>query len=787
MARLQLLLLTILACSGAGFAAPQAHAQPPAAAPGSTFDSGDCGGVIVSVSLPDGARSRYAPGDWIEDFGVIVLRMRSYIHEEDFAYTCDVLDAILPTMVDLVGDPIALDTLTVELDNGVIQHYSCGDNSVTMHSIDPDNVTGIDTGWDNLFIHELTHAFQGDLLCEGDVPSWLTEGMAEAARYFVGEVASEASGRVVRHRRFDRRMAVYDMYNSAGEQVLGGRGGIAWRFNFDNLYQNAAGSVIVPALAQLGVGLDAPHPLARLTAEIRAEKLRGPPYHIFEAVDRAWSAPVDGLAPPSRWLRSRAVACPSVRDGEFVTLLPYYRYNNVNPPWVRIIQFARTGSSFDYYVPSGVIRFVGVFDAIAQRVLENTAPTVPDLDEGAYLIDLAVADQSGGTLEARSWMMVVNPSFVEDGLWHGVAVVFVDREGRPVNVPRDRLTFNGSLVTRVPGGVIVSPHDGSIGSLTFKIDGRAVGTVTATGALPRLVVIPVDEGAPSSVVTWNPYHPEPGGVVSLTIRRDHSSLTPGPGGAVEAVLYDMSGSVRATVSMAPSTEWTESFTAELAVPDDLSHGVLAFNDGTAAHQGCRFWPCQWFWGYEFETRAAGPSDIRSVRFDGTHLIVTFDGAVDSTPLLLRSATGPEGPWTDHPDTTPDQRGADLLWNVRGLIGPGSYFRVIDTGRGDAVLFTEYLVPGPTTVRLSAHQPFPNPGSDVVRWPFSVEAPTSATFEVYDVRGRRVFSSGPTPLFTGLEEFRWNSTSAGNRAPTGVYFLRVNGAGESFTRKIVIVR
>jgi hypothetical protein len=758
MARSSLILLAVLACCGVEVDA--SRAQTPPQTPGLAVDAETCGGVLVTEETPVRVGIRQGGGDWVRDFGVTVLRMRSYVREEDFEYTCDVLDAILPTMVELVGDPIALDTLTVELNDLVLQHYSCGSNSVTMHSMDPDDDTGVDSGWDNLFIHELTHAFQGDLLCEGDVPKWLTEGMAEAARFFVGEAASEASGRVVRRRRFDRRMAVYDMYNGAGEQVLGGRGGIAYRFNFDILYQNAAGSVIVPALAQLGAGQETPHPLSRLTAELRAEKVLGSPYHIFEAIDRAWSAPVDGVMPPSRWVRSRAVTCPSVRDGEFVTLLPYYLYNGVNPPWMRIIRFTRTGAGFDYYVSTGEMRFVGVSETVGQSVVEDVAPTVPDLDEGAYLVELAVNDESGGTIETRSWMMVVDPTFVDDELWNGVAVVFVDGEGRPLDIPPGSLSFNGRVVARVPGGVIALPYEGNLGSLTFERDGQVIGTVTATGPLPRMVVLTVEDAAPPSVVSWKPYHPVRGGTVSLAFRRDRSSLPPGTGASVEAILYDMSGAVRTTVTMTPSSDWAEVFTAEMTVPNDLDDGVLAFTDGTSTHQGCRYWPCRWFWGYEFATRAAGPAEVDRVRFDGTHL---------------------------HPEVTAEHRGDEVLWNVKELVGSGSYFQVVDTDRAGVVLFTEFLVLGPTAVRLSPRRPFPNPGTDVVRWPFEVGAPTSATFEVYDVVGRRVFSSGPTPLFTGLEEFRWNSTAAGRRAPTGVYFLRVNGAGETFTRKVIIVR
>jgi hypothetical protein len=746
--------------------------------------SDNCGGVVRSASVDDASIVHRSPGNWIEDLGVLVLRMSPPATVEEFDYVADLLETILPAMVEVLGSPVTLDTLDVAFSYD-LQHYKCYANTIVMDPITPDPDTGTDTGWDNLFIHELTHAFQDDLLCDTSAPSWLTEGMAEAARYFVAEIASEASGRNVRQRKFDTRMAVYDMYDNAGEQVLGGCCTIAWRIDFDMLYQNAAGTLIVPAMAQIAAGLTSPHPLARLTAELRAESVRSPGF-LYEAIDRAWSAPVDGVAPPSRWMRKRSVTCPSVRDGEFIALIPAYSSNNVNPPKLGILRFKRAGGQYEHVTPTAGLRYTGVGATVYVPANYYFWPRVPDLSEGAYRVDIETTGQNGETLQARTWIMMAGAPYVRDTLWDGVAVVFVDDNGRPVDISRNNLTVNGRITARVPGGVMALPYSGDSGSLTFKWNGRVIGTVTATGEMPRMVVMSVDGPAPPAVVTWTPYHPTRGDTVTVGLRRDRSSLDPANSGPVDVILYDLDGAALLSVEMTETPENGELLTAELEVPAGLSYGVLAFGDGATTHQGAcvRSW-CGPLWGYEFETGVTPLSGQIRVAFDGTHLAVTFERVVDPAGLLLTTATTTAGPWTPHPDAPVAREDRTIRWDISGVIGAGTYVRVAETtGR---VLFTEYVMSAPKVVRLVPLHPFPNPGVGVVRWPFQVAAPTSATFEVFDVLGRRVLSQESTPLFTGIEVFQWDSYAVDRRSPAGVYFLRVKGAGETFSRKIVIVR
>ncbi|MBZ0268501.1 hypothetical protein K8I85_10130, partial [bacterium] len=490
------------------------------------------------------------------DLGPFRVQMDSTVLPSDFDYVVELLSALLPYMEEIVGPP-PFDSLSVWLDAD-LQYFSCtsgihmdgidrsrdydndGDGRIDedpFDSVDNDGDGLVDEDlayspvWDNVFIHELTHAYQRELLCAAAYPSWITEGMAEAARHFVSERATRALGRKFQSRRFDRRMAVYDLYDSPGAQVLGGAGSIAGRFSFDVLYQNAAGAILVPALAQLTAGHESPHPLRRLSEELLREARGGSPFEMYEAVDRAWTAPVDGVFPPSRWLRGRAVTNRSVRTGEFVTLLPNYVANGVNPPRLHVDRFTR--SEFEQIdpgpFPQGAVTFTDVGRRSFAAEGGPTLPVVPDLPPGAYLAEVTEpGSESGWPLSARSWILIVPPSFLEPSdranvsVWKGVAAVFVDERGFPVDVPD--VTVNGTIVGRVPGGLIAYPTSGSGGDLTFSRGGHVLGTVSVGESFRRMVVLHTEEEQARGLVSWEPYRPTAGSSVRVRLKHRESSL-----------------------------------------------------------------------------------------------------------------------------------------------------------------------------------------------------------------------------------------------------------------------
>lgn len=97
--------------------------------------------------------------------------------------------------------------------------------------------------------------------------------------------------------------------------------------------------------------------------------------------------------------------------------------------------------------------------------------------------------------------------------------------------------------------------------------------------------------------------------------------------------------------------------------------------------------------------------------------------------------------------------------------------------------------GPVPALVSAlHAPWPAPFSGRTRVSFELAAAGEATLEVYDVRGARVRKLVAGSLAAGRHEAEWlGEDDRGRRLPPGVYLLRLQSGGGSWTRKLVKVR
>lgn len=752
-----------------------------AAAAGDYGQRPECAGSFhddPTVSIP--TQLRFA------DLGEFVLRMSSETSDADFNYVVDLLETILPSMTEILGSP-PLDTLTLVVEPTTRPRHICFLNLIIMGVIHPRAPTNTDRGWDNTFVHELAHAFDGDVFCGvfHSELSWIIEGFAEAARHFVADRVTGTTGRDIKTRYFDRRISVFDLMDFGGAQVYGGPRHVVRRVNSDDTYLLSAGTILIPAYAQIAAGLSTPHPLARLRDALIDEQSNAP-HRIYEAIDRAWSSPVDGVSPPSRWIRSRAVTCPEVGDGEFLAILPFRAFdphNNVNPDLLRVFHFERRNGENHHVGTPKQLRYT---DASGGAYYGDPADSVHDvpagLPAGAYHVEVDVTAGDGGTLSAESWIMVTRVPFHSGPLEKGVAAIFIDETGRPVDLGRD-VSVNGRIVARAPGGVIAVSYDGRPTNLTFKRGREIIGTVT-TGPLTRVVVLPVKRPAMGTgVVEWSPYHPARGGLLDVSLRLSQSSLD--PGAPVTVTLFSTDGSQRDQATMM-ETGSPDILNATLSVPPDLPHGVLVFEDGSHRHAGCQLWPCEWFFGYEFATDGEPIPRALSAYVDGTFLVMITESPLDPSNLRLLAAASPAGPWAKLP-VTPEPAGARVVrWDMEGRLGKGTYLRVIVADDG-TILLQQFMAAQPTVQRLVVLPPFPNPTAGPVIFPVEVAAPTAVTMEIYDVLGRLVDRTQRLSLHPGLDTLIWNGLDSQRSVAPGIYFVRINGAGFSSTRKIVVVR
>jgi choice-of-anchor B domain-containing protein len=146
------------------------------------------------------------------------------------------------------------------------------------------------------------------------------------------------------------------------------------------------------------------------------------------------------------------------------------------------------------------------------------------------------------------------------------------------------------------------------------------------------------------------------------------------------------------------------------------------------------------------------------------------------------------------------------FRVRDYIVPGSAVRVRfiaqDLGVGsiveaavddfelfDASLHPTGIVEGPPpTPPAVLGVPHPNPSSHASAISLSLRDAATVEVAVYDVQGRRVATLYHGSVPAGDLELVWNGDDAkGRRVASGVYWVRADAAGETFTRRIVRAR
>jgi flagellar hook assembly protein FlgD len=97
--------------------------------------------------------------------------------------------------------------------------------------------------------------------------------------------------------------------------------------------------------------------------------------------------------------------------------------------------------------------------------------------------------------------------------------------------------------------------------------------------------------------------------------------------------------------------------------------------------------------------------------------------------------------------------------------------------------------GPVAVRaLTLEQNHPNPFNPATVIRFALPQAGPVELAVYDLAGRRVRRLIRGEREAGPHAVRWDGRDEhGQRAPSGMYVYRLEAAGESLTRKMLLVK
>jgi flagellar hook assembly protein FlgD len=91
-------------------------------------------------------------------------------------------------------------------------------------------------------------------------------------------------------------------------------------------------------------------------------------------------------------------------------------------------------------------------------------------------------------------------------------------------------------------------------------------------------------------------------------------------------------------------------------------------------------------------------------------------------------------------------------------------------------------------RLALGPNRPNPFVSATRFDYALPASGHVRFSLYDVRGRRVATLVDAVQEAGPHTLRWEGRdAAGGALASGAYFARLEFAGRSQVRKVVLMR
>jgi len=178
----------------------------------------------------------------------------------------------------------------------------------------------------------------------------------------------------------------------------------------------------------------------------------------------------------------------------------------------------------------------------------------------------------------------------------------------------------------------------------------------------------------------------------------------------------------------------------------------------------------------------GGLDIYSQRLNasGTRLWTTNP---DANGVALSTATGEQR----NPVIIGDGSGGVIVALQDGRNGAGNndiYAQRVTSSGSIAVT----AVPPLANQEFAPPLAWPNPFSDQVSIAFSLSTATPVRFEVFDVAGRRVWTSRTSLLDPGRHSLTWDGhADDGHVQGGGIYFLRVRGPGTQASRTVVRVK
>jgi hypothetical protein len=743
----------------------------------------------------------------------LTIGLDSSIDEADSAYIRLLLQQIMPHMITVAGNPLEIDTLNIQIDTEApYSYYSRSYRLISMRHApysyvdndrDDDGRMGEDLRdgrdndgdgeideeriynpyFDGTFIHEMGHAFTYQAIHNVTLLPWTWEGIAEAIEYLVIQrVGLEVPERRFTVGDFHSYTGCFDLLNYNDAQIGGGTRTLINRQYYS--YEQAASMFLIPALSELHSNPDGIHPIASLMASLREEADGNQP-SFYSAIDRAWTISIDGITPPSRWLRRNSLDNRFLRDGYFIKIFPLGYQGCLNPDQLGFVGFHREDGVLGRHSPRGPLKYLNLHGSIAAEQNPGTSiVSVPDLQLGAYRVEMTETF-ANETATGATWILITPSGRKCRESQDGLTVIFVGSDGLPVHIPD--LHVNGRIVEQVPGGVVVAPTSpfDPPAAYTFLSGDKVLGTVTAPHPLSRVVPLFVDGENPAGVIRWLPYRPAIGDTLSIWLSPSDSALDPN-----ESDITLNLSSALGTITLTPEPDESGQLCARTVLPDMPGRFNIQAFAGSSSH-GYSFYSCSdCDLGYRFIVSADPEVTIQTVSYTNLELQVLFSHLESHFDLDLYFRNSIDEAWERYTGMIRIDRdnAQSIAWPIAPQNGNTCYIRItFDNGTGSRELFHGSLGSLQPESQLIAFAPFPNPSPDGIRWRLEVPSTSDCRFDVFDVSGRSVFGPVFYRLEPGTREIRWNGICDDRPMTTGVCYLRLSGPNINLQRQILLIR
>ena len=173
--------------------------------------------------------------------------------------------------------------------------------------------------------------------------------------------------------------------------------------------------------------------------------------------------------------------------------------------------------------------------------------------------------------------------------------------------------------------------------------------------------------------------------------------------------------------------------------------------------------------------------------DGVALRWQFGAGAEFRSVEVERAPGLQGPWAAISAVRSSEGGVTVAVDRTAEMGTTYFYRLRTVSHaGQVQVFGPLSGAAGSSIADFALMPVsPNPTTGLARAEFALPRASDVKLVVLDLQGREVAELANGPFRAGRYQAVWSGQIGDRTAPAGVYFLRLQSAGHSLVRRVVV--